>query len=128
MDNTWVAEDKGSGIKFPRLDETISTITDLGYPAYTHRTTYHYDSRLNVDEEHKYGMTSEEEIHTYFVYTNFTTPWILSKPTDIMVKNSGYQIVSRQEHSRFKGFEEDFAASFLCGHLLVLFLKSSDLS
>jgi RHS repeat-associated protein len=96
VDNVWYVQDNGNGTRFPRLDQTTSSITDAGYLSYTHRSTYLYDQYFNVAEEHKYGATSDDEIHTYFSYTNFTDKWILSKPTDINVKNSSQNIVSRK--------------------------------
>jgi len=94
--NTWDALDLGNQTKFPRLLETTSTFTDVGFSPYSQRSTYVYDQYGNVKEEHKYGMTSDDEMHTYFSYTNFTNKWILSKPTDINVKNSTGSIVSRK--------------------------------
>ena len=96
VDNTWENIPTPGGGNFPSLKETTSTITDLGYPSYSHRTTYIYDQYGNVKEEHKYGMTSDDEVHTYFSYTNSTDKWIVSKPTDINVKNSTQSIVGRK--------------------------------
>jgi RHS repeat-associated protein len=99
VDNNWDLLDLGNGSKFPRLLETTSTITDQGTGgpySYQQRTNYAYDQYLNVSEEHKYGMTSEDEIHTYFSYTNFVSKWIVSKPTDINVRNSAQKIASRK--------------------------------
>jgi hypothetical protein len=69
VENTWSEVTVYGEAKFPSLAQTTSTITDVGAGGpytYTHRTTYFYDSYLNVSEEHKSGATSAEEIHTYF--------------------------------------------------------------
>jgi len=94
VDNIWENISTPGGGYFPSLKETTSIITDIGYPSYSHRSTYIYDQYINVTEEHKYGMTTEDEIHTYFSYTNFAD--IHSKPTEINVKNASQSIVSRK--------------------------------
>ena len=102
VENTWNNEDLGNGIKFPRLDEAISTITDLdqGVPyIYKHKSSYVYDTYFNVQWEHKWhleGTQWGEDIQTYFAYTNFTEPRIFSKPTDIKVMDGSGNIVSRK--------------------------------
>ena len=100
VDNLWQPVPTPGGGNFTSLNQTTSTITDtvpnVGTFSYSHNTTYLYDQYLNVKEEHKYGATSEEQIHTYFSYTNILDKWILSKPTDIMVRDSNGNIVSRK--------------------------------
>ena len=109
VENTWTAlnvkDINGndlSNVTYPRLDRSTTTMTDAGYAPYTFYTDYVYDPiYLSMKEEHKYGITAEEEVHTYITYANFATPWILSKPTDIMVtdkviQDPNYKIVSRK--------------------------------
>jgi RHS repeat-associated protein len=109
--NSWDTYDVWTtNSKFPRLNETISTVTDLqdGIPySYQHKTTYLYDTNLNVKEEHKWhleGSQFVEDISTHFKYTNNPNDpehypdcmnhWILSKPTEIKVKDGSGAIVS----------------------------------
>jgi len=98
VSNTWVAEDNGNGIKFPRLDETTSTITDQGSGgpySYSHTTQYFYDDYFNVITEKKGQIIGNQfvpDIQTLFSYdTNF-----LSKPTMMTVKNGSGSIASRK--------------------------------
>jgi YD repeat-containing protein len=101
-----------SGGGFTALLETTSTVTDMdqGVPySYSHKTTYAYDSSLNVSEEHKWrleGSQFVEDIRTYFEYTNDPNDpehypdcmnnWILSKPTKITVTDGSGNIASRK--------------------------------
>jgi len=97
VDNVWVAQDNGNGTKFPRLDETKSTITDTGAPSFNHASKYFYDPYFNVSTENKgtyVGLNFTLDIESNFEYTTCTS--ILSKPTKITVKNGFNQIVSRK--------------------------------
>jgi RHS repeat-associated protein len=97
VENTWVNISTAGGGNFPSLTQTTSTITDVGTGGpfvYSHQATYAYDQYLNLSEEHKYGATSLDEIHTYFSYLNLSG--LESKPTEITVKNSAQSIVSRK--------------------------------
>jgi len=102
VDNVWVVQDNGNGTKFPRLDQTTSTIKDMGEGGpftYSHSSTNTYDQYFNVTEEHKWHLEGSqwiEDIRTYFNYTNFTDKWILSKPTEIKVTDGAGSIVSRK--------------------------------
>jgi RHS repeat-associated protein len=96
IDNLWENKPVYGGAYFPSLKETTLTITDQAAPSYSRRSTYIYDSYLNVKEEHKYGAGPEDEVHTYFDYFIYTSKWILSKPKDIKLTNSSGSIVSRR--------------------------------
>jgi len=102
VDNLWVVQDNGNGTRFPRLDQTTSTITDIGAGGpytYSHSSTYTYDQYFNVAEEHKWHLEGSqwvEDIRTYFNYTNITDKHILSKPTEIRVTDGSGNIVSRK--------------------------------
>ena len=103
VDNVWNSDayPTGHGGKFPALVETTTTVTDFGVPPYSSLTAYHYDSYFNMDEEHKYGSTNEEQVHNYSTYTGTTSPnctnnWILSKPTEITTKDYEGKIFSRK--------------------------------
>jgi RHS repeat-associated protein len=106
VDNTWLERDTDGGGKFPYLNFTQTMIMDVGAEPYGYYTYYHYDTYLNMDEEHKYGSTNEEEIHTYIEYTDDTTNWILSKPKDITVKNSLGRTVSRKWMDYYPGTDK----------------------
>jgi RHS repeat-associated protein len=97
IDNDWQEASTAGGGKFPYLDGSSTTITDVGFPPHTLDILYEYDfGTLNMIEEHKYGTTLEEEIHTYFTYTNCPDQWIFSKPTSIKVTGSGGTIFSQK--------------------------------
>ena len=97
VDNTWTAATLVTGVTYPRLDLTQSTVTDVGYTPYSYAVAYTYDSTyLNVTDEHKTGMVAADEMHTYYAYTAFTTPWIVAKPTDIKITDASGNIKSRK--------------------------------
>jgi YD repeat-containing protein len=84
---------------FPRLYKKTTTVTDYLADPYSYRTEYSYDSYLNVSGIHEYANasgTSVDDKHTYTTYTNYETPWILSKPTIITVKDYAGEIASRK--------------------------------
>ena len=102
VNNTWTAQNvqDSSGnpvntVTWPRLDRVQSTVTDTGYTPYSYFIDYLYDpAYLNVAEEHKYGTTEEEDVHTYFTYTMYTDKWIIAKPTSVIVKDASGNIKS----------------------------------
>ena len=95
INNTWSIGTLTTGVTYPRLDSVASTSTDVGYTPYTSSINYFYDpTYLVVTEEDKYGMAPGDTMHTYYTYANYTTPWILSKPTNVTVTNSSNAIVS----------------------------------
>ncbi len=76
----------GYFVTYPRLDTTVTTITDANYPSYQFTTQYTYDPTYLVPiAEDKSGMTAADEIHTYTRYTNLTNIWKLSLPSDVIV-------------------------------------------
>ncbi len=93
-DHLRVAIPTPGGGNFPALTQITASNTDIvtgiGPVTYSRVTTYAYDDYFNVTEEHKYGLTSEEEVHTYF------NGWVLGKPSDISVRNASGEIVSRK--------------------------------
>ena len=102
VENLWENIPTSGGGNFPSLKETTSTITDQGTGgpfSYTHTSQYAYDTYLNVNNEkkgQKVGEAFNVDIETAFSYTNCTDSWILSKSTDINVKNSSGSTVSRK--------------------------------
>jgi len=99
VDNIWVLHDNGNGTQFPLLDETKSTITDVGIPSFNHATKYTYDDYFNVSTEKKgtySGTTFNVDIETDFEYKICTDQRILSKPTKITVKDGSGVIASRK--------------------------------
>jgi RHS repeat-associated protein len=96
VDNTWQERTTTGGRVFPYLYRSLTTVTDAGAVPYTLDIYYAYDDYGNRKEEHRYGSTNEEQIHTYSVYTNFVDPWILSKPREITVKDYLERIVSHK--------------------------------
>ena len=96
VDNDWQNIATPGGGYFPALMERTLTVTDVGYSPYSQWTMYVYDQRGNVKEEHKFAPDPGDEIHSYFSYRNFTDKWIVSKPTQITVKNYNLSIVSQK--------------------------------
>ena len=114
VDNTYDSMSLGTGATgcspnsstacFPRLEKTLTTVTDAGYTPYAFRTEYTYDpTYLNVTQQDKYAAatgTTPIDVHTSYVYTsgnsNFLANWIIAKPTDVKVQDTNYNIVSRK--------------------------------
>ncbi len=89
---------------FPRLSQTVTTITDAGYTPYSYRSAYTYDvTYLNILEEDKYGAasgTTPLDVHTSLVYTSsisgLEANWIVSKPVEVTVSDYQGNIVNRK--------------------------------
>jgi len=95
VNNTWLIGTMAGGVTYPYLQTVQSTATDSGYAPYTYSIDYVYNhTYLNVIREYKSGATEDEDVDTSFTYTNYTTPWIISKPTEVKVKDHSGNIKS----------------------------------
>jgi RHS repeat-associated protein len=95
VNNTWTIGTMTGGVTWPRLDTVQSAITDAGYAPYAYSIDYVYDPvYLNVTREYRYGASEEEDVDTFFTYTNYTTPWIVARPTSVTVRDAAGNIKS----------------------------------
>ncbi|MDD5008374.1 MAG: toxin TcdB middle/N-terminal domain-containing protein, partial [Syntrophorhabdaceae bacterium] len=95
VNNTWLIGTMAVGVTYPYLQTVQSTVTDSGYAPYTYAIDYEYDTTyLNVIREYKHGAAAEEDVDTSYAYTNYTTPWIIAKPTEVKVKDHSGNIKS----------------------------------
>jgi len=99
--NVWSNISTPGGGYFPSLTSSTTTVTDVGEGgpyAYAYKTTYAYDSALNVSQDDKWHKEDQfiKDKSTVTVYSNCTSQWILSKPTDMKITDGSGTIFSRK--------------------------------